>query len=928
MKKNELKEIAFLLQFEGDEYIVKSNLGMERISYYDNPIGDIRQTGLFGLIDALIDLGLTGKEIIDFYIHGHVEPYNDPYGFTQGIIEIVHGMSKEEIKRKYGYYLSKDRIDKLPSPNKNTRMLLSFCYDKNDTYLFIPNKDDLYNHFSSNYGNRYDNWEDFNDQDNKHQKIDGELFRAVRFLVRQGYDFPEIEKLIDEQTRDIILSKTNGKHAFILNKEYARKISNSILSFVCFLKRNNYDILNPENLFNPDCNDINIIDYRKNIVTFSCSNMESDVNKYTSILEGLNNLDFYIPDIISLCDKRIENIELIYVDRENVDHSLNIKKELLFSISADWLRIIQKAYYQGLTFADGNNLFDSNQVNLKVIDPSGQEQTVLREQFSSMLDIIIECRKANFNINFSQLFNQNQINVELYDMQGNRATIKRNQITHMMTTFMLLSQNGYSFAEYDNLFDETQPYIVTYDKNNQERIISRKQVNKIIRIQEISDKKKEDLTDSEKDLLSMLTNYNIRKKLFEWLPYTSKKWLPSSAIINKIPAEKSHEYFYNHNHERLQILKEMYKPKDYDEMEGIVSLGYILGLFDSKESTSEKAMNYIINYFLKKGVTADELHTTYGAIDLRKGYNKKFADFFMQHYSIDSGSFIEPDLGTNMTGELFERFNEVLESRPEKRIKTRTIRKLLTPIEAMASITNIEIDREMLGEKANDTRYIRLVELLMKFGASKDELQWAIELYEQALAIDEQKVTIPNIEDLKSSLMKFTSCLKSDPQAFVSGRKTNCCSRYGGYAQDRLTHVITDPDWRYVTFTSPNRTFFDGLVWYDKESKVVCIDNVEGQFSKIDKSNPKSIAMMADTVIRYADGIYLKMKELNIPCIKVNVGKDPGTASWEIFNYASQQKLINEDKKPCNYPTRNGITTDAQRQFTITDDKVLSLRRH
>ena len=288
----------------------------------------------------------------------------------------------------------------------------------------------------------------------------------------------------------------------------------------------------------------------------------------------------------------------------------------------------------------------------------------------------------------------------------------------------------------------------------------------------------------------MLDNYNMRKKLFEWLPYTAKKWIPSSSVINKIPAEKSHEYFYNHK--RLRILKDEFQANKYEEMEGIITLGYILGLFDSKESTSEKAMNYIIDYFLKKGITGDELHTAYGAIDLRKGYNKQFADFFMQHYAIDSQAFIEPDLGTNMTGELFERFDGVLESRPEKRIKTRTRNKLLTPIDAIASITDVKIDKERFGEKVKDERYFRLIQLLMKFGVSEDELKWAIGLYEQALSIDEQKVNIPNIEDLKASLMKFNSHLKSDPRAFLSGRKTNCCSRYGGYAEDRLTHVITD----------------------------------------------------------------------------------------------------------------------------------------
>ena len=69
------------------------------------------------------------------------------------------------------------------------------------------------------------------------------------------------------------------------------------------------------------------------------------------------------------------------------------------------------------------------------------------------------------------------------------------------------------------------------------------------------------------------------------------------------------------------------------------------------------------------------------------------------------------------------------------------------------------------------------------------------------------------------------------------------------------------------------------------------------------------------------------MNNLKIPCQKVNVGKDYGTASWEIFEYAKEQGLIIEDNKPCRYPKRNGISTDAQRQFTITSAKVLSLKR-
>lgn len=916
-------EQAFLLQFEGNQYDVSKKL----VGCYGNtPVITMKQTGFFGILDALIDLGLTNKEIMDLYIHGHIEPYTDPYKFTECIIEIIYGIPKTEIKNKYGYYINDERIEKLPNSNKNTQMLISFCYDKDDTYEFIPNKDDLYDRFLNNYDRKYNNWNN-NINEKSFQKIDGKLFRAVRFLVRQGYDFPELECLFNEQIKDIKFKQTNGEKTFILNKEYARKMSNDLLSLICFLKINNYKFLNPKYIFDQECDSIELIDPSGKQVILNRSYLEPNINKYIDILEKIKSEYWHFTDIISLCDKRINNIKLEFFEEEGIKYHTTIKRDTLLSIPIEWFRVIKNGFKLGFTFPDSDNLFNVNEKVLKVIDPDGKEQLVVREEFSNMLEIITECKKYGFNINLDQLFDINEVMVELFDKEGKKAPINRNQIMHMMTAFSLLTSNGYHFKEYSNLFDEKQPYIVSYNEQNQEKLLSRKQINKIIRVQKLSNKRNEDLTNSEKDLLMMLSNYKIKKKLFEWLPFTAKKWLPSSAIISKIPAEQSHEYFYNNNHKRLKVLKDEYQASNYEQMEGIVSLGYILGLFDSKESTSEKAMNYIIDYFLKKGITADELHTTYGAIDLNKGYNKKFADFFMQHYAINSEAFIEPDLGTNMTGELFERFDEVLESRPEKRIKTRTINKLLTPIDGMASITDIKIDREILGEKVDDERYICLAHLLTKFGASTNELKWAIELYKQALAIDEKKVSIPNIEDLKTSLMKFNSHLKSDPQAFISGRKTNCCSKYGGYAQDRLTHVITDLNWRYVTFTSSNRTFFDGLVWYDKEEQVVCIDNVEGQFSKIDKNNASSIPMMADTIIRYADGIYHKMNELKIPCKKVNVGKDPGTASWEIFKYARCQELICDDNNPCNYPKRNNITTDANNQFTITDEKILRLRR-
>lgn len=917
------RESAFLLQFSGDEYYLRQKLGFNSLNSYGCPIDIMKSTGYFGILDALQDLNFTASEISEFYIQGHVEPYNEPYTFAEGIINIVYGMRKEDIKEKYSY-ISDERISKLPSPSRNTQMLLSFCYSNDDTYKYIPNAEELSFNFERKYQSLYYHYDNF-PKAKEYQSIDGRLFRAIHYLVRHGYDFPTIEDLFNDEVNTIVLKQTNGNDIFNLDKKYALETSDNLLSLVCLLEAHNYKIVNPKSLFNKDNDKINIITPNGIETILNCTDLESYIHKYDMLIQKLNYCHFSIPDILNLCNKKIDTIAIEY-NFNSKKYKYYIKRNMLQNISYELLEFIQKSNKLGFSFKDNDNLFDINQELLKVTDLGGKEHLINREVFNSMLDIIIRCEQATLTLNIDQLLNTDENIIELTDKQGQKACAYRERIIHLLNIQSLLKNNGYYFKDYSTLFDESKLYITCYDRQNQERVLGRKQLNNILRIEELQ-KKGEKLNEKEQDIASMLNNYIFREKLFEWLPYTAKKWIPSSAVIIKIPAEQSDRYFYNNNYTRLQILKDEYQTKNYTEAEGLVSLGFILGLFDTKESTSQKAVNYIINYFIKKGITADELHTTYGAINLQNGYNKNFADFFMKHYTSNPECFIDPDLGTNMVGELYERFDEVLRNRPEKRIKTRTINKLLTPSDATASITSIKVDKGLLGDYANDERFIRLAELLLKFGAHKSEIEWSIELYKQALAIDEQKVSIPNIEDMKASLMKFQSHLKSDPQAFVSGRKTNCCSRYGGYAQDRLTHVITDLDWRYVTFTSPNRTFFDGLVWYDKEDQVVCIDNVEGQFSKTDKKDSKSVAMMADTFIRYADGLYNKMNELNISCRKVNVGHDSGTASWEIFKYASEQKLIYEDINPCNYPTRNNITTDAYKQFTITDEKILKLRR-
>ncbi len=934
------KKKAFLLQFGGDLEEISEE---KKLRFRDNPLYDIHRTGLFGILDTLIDLKLSPRQIEDFYVHGHVEPYNDPEEFIRGIVEIVWGMPEEEIKSEYGRYFDDETIKRISQPTKNTLMLMSFCYNKADEYDFIYNKDEIRRRFSSRFGDRNNwFWSIYGEKENKYPKIDGKLYRVVRFIVRLGYDFPNINSLFDDNVRDIEFIKANEKNKILLNKEYARKMSDTLLFLLYFLKKMNLSVINPAKLFDKNYKDIIIGDSNRRKSSISLSNLDHNISDYFSGYCMLKNHGFIIEDIDSLFNKQ-RKIELEYNafesksvgDTMTINHkgyNITISREKMVTMSNEALKLVGKAFNLGFSFPDGDNAFDVSNPNIKVRDLNGIEYVVCREQFDNMLDIIRKCKDNGFKVNLSQLFDLNQETIEVVYSDDRKAKIKKNLTIQMMGIFDILMKNGYTPLSFDNLFDEKQLYISVSDEKRQERPISRKQIRKIVelndlaKIYSISREIKEKLSANDLDLLFMLNNSTIKKKLFKWLPYTAKKWLPSSAIISKIPPERSNEYFNNNNHARLQILKDHYKPKNYEEMEGIVSLSYILGLFDSKGSTSIKALYFIINYFYKRGVSASKLHTNYGAVDLSKGFNRNFADFFMKHYSLNSEAFIDLDLGIDKAADLFNRFDIVLELRPEKKIKTNTNNERLTPNDAMAAIASINIDKSILGDKINDERYVELLMLLTKFGADEYELKWAINLYEQALALDESKVLIPNVNDLSSSLMSFNSILKADPHIFLSGKKTNCCSKFRGLAQDRLEHTITDLCWRYVTFTSPNRTFFDGLVWYDQQTAVVCIDNIEGRFSSIDKNKEESIPLMTDTIIRYADAVYIYMNKHNIPCRKVNVGKDTGTPSWNMLRYALKHNLMIEDENPCNYPRINGISSDSHEQLIITNERLLRQR--
>ena len=451
-------------------------------------------------------------------------------------------------------------------------------------------------------------------------------------------------------------------------------------------------------------------------------------------------------------------------------------------------------------------------------------------------------------------------------------------------------------------------------------------------------------------------------KVMQWLPHTAKHFLPSLSVIQKYPVSEVKNFFGNNNYKRLLELKKQYGIDDLEGMEGLTAISYVLGLFDTQGKTSEKATRYIQEHFIGKKVSDQDVHRIYGNIDLSLGFNKNFADFFMQHYAKDPKAFVNEQDGRNMAGTLFTNFDKVLQFRPEKKIITNTRSQLLTPKDAMSVFINsydfsqlkncLDMSLEQLkahliksGASASDIeRAVQTLELIKKadikngdavdlhlflsqYGASQREVVWALELFKRAQAINERDVKIPFVQDKLKKLITFETLKKVDSRAFISGKKTNSCSGFGGLAQDRLERAIADPLSRYVLFESPNKSYFDSLVWYDPEDELVVLDNIEGQFHGKDRQDESAEKELLDSVLRYSDAVFQGMKDMRLPCKRVNLGKGQPYRLRDIFESAERDRIILDDPKPSTYPQRHAISTDATQQYTLTNQEKYEERQ-
>lgn len=413
----------------------------------------------------------------------------------------------------------------------------------------------------------------------------------------------------------------------------------------------------------------------------------------------------------------------------------------------------------------------------------------------------------------------------------------------------------------------------------------------------------------------MMNRFDMQAAI-HYLRHSKKQFLPGLSLMRTLPLTEVEDFYSNNNHRRFGELMKLGQYKGYDEQQGFIKLAYVLGLFSKSETDSQIASDYLKQHIIGK-VDEQDLHKLYGTFDLKHGFNKDFAEFFMIHHSQNPHCF-ETIEGVDKTDQIYANFDKVLEFRPEKEIKTTTNRKRLTPEDALNALTDVCL---MLGIPPELSRYASFIG---KYTSNKDEIMWCIDKLQKGEQIPEEEIKIPYVEDTSSASCKFRVLKKGDPEIAITGIKTNCCFRYDGASSSSLSHAMTSPNSSVVVFES-EKGYTQGWIWYDEENGVLVIDNLEG-IPEVNANGKDAVSDgLMQAVLRYADQTLIALNKKGLHCSSVNLGTRYLNYCIEksIDKYKELGLIKVADKSPTDYAKDRNLYTDAQEQYVLTDRELI-----
>lgn len=429
------------------------------------------------------------------------------------------------------------------------------------------------------------------------------------------------------------------------------------------------------------------------------------------------------------------------------------------------------------------------------------------------------------------------------------------------------------------------------------------------------------------------------------------KFMPKDYVLEVFPASEIENYFINNNHVMFsKLVSAMGIDNLSDELalRDFLKIYYAIGGFSPVESERAKAFNYFEKFLIDNEISVKQgkkllpsgkvdvtklamgIHERFDGINLTGPYNPTFAKFFMKYFH-ENPNFMKFDLpdenGFVGDGEIdylcqaHNRFKYILEDNPNMLINTTSRALKLTP-EFVAKASRImQYDNIMDGN-------MELAKLVGKYGYSQEQFNQMQEIFEQAKNKKEDYVIVAD-KASEESCVRYRFLEKDDPLGFVIGNITNCCQQLGGAGETCTIDGFVNPNSGFLVFeeklfdeqgnpTGEYRILGQAYIWYNKEMKTVCLDNIEVPRSvhrKLEKADNAPDKMSYSTLMKAvqesAEAVMSAMNKDKVMVEKVTVGTGFNNLNKQLREIYGLPKPENIAQAP------KGVYTDANSQYTI-----------
>ena len=390
----------------------------------------------------------------------------------------------------------------------------------------------------------------------------------------------------------------------------------------------------------------------------------------------------------------------------------------------------------------------------------------------------------------------------------------------------------------------------------------------------------------QKDWKEVLDTFHHHNKITSNNPKTSRgKTLIYSD--DDIPRENSNEFPFIQSPISMAI-NNIVNPKESDETIGdLYSISYALGLLEHGK-TSERA-----KAFIKENIctmTANEIHTLYNGINIRlHEFIPEFADFYITNYhkpTIINGNIMgekkvhflekykseaDTESITNYTAQVYNQWK----SQVKKALPNRAV----LPAGAHASENNSFTEDNVINAVITKiyTKVLRgnekMADMVGKYGYTQQDFETLQEWYEISKKISDEDLILTASPDDNEHDITYELLDKQDPTALILGEITNCCQTINKVGKTCLRYGLTQPNSGFVKFTYGDSIIAQSWVWYNPDTRTVCLDNIEVPTIWQKKMKNKIFELrFKDCISRLAQGLIDDMTQNGYPVDRVTVG--------------------------------------------------------